>query len=65
MLPSEILGVQRPRWIKKRQNTSPRWIQVGVVVSVILNIILEGSVLLMDEIGTIEDRGLVSSILGP
>lgn len=58
------LAITRSGWIKKRQNTSPRWVQVGTVALAILNIILEGSILLMEEMGTIEDRGLVLSLLG-
>lgn len=58
------LAITRSGWIKKRQNTSPRWIQIGVVVFAILNILLEGSVLLMEEMGNIEDRGLVLSAIG-
>ena len=37
------LTVTRSGWIKKRQNTSPRWVQASVVVFAILNIILEAS----------------------
>jgi len=38
--------------------------QKGVVVFAILNIIIEGSILLMVEMGNLEYRGLVLSALG-